>query len=564
MKKVDQNKLPLGWTVAPLKDVCEILDNLRQPINSSERAERIKNKPPSELYPYYGATGQVGLIDDFITDGEFVLIGEDAAPFFDKSKDVAYEIHGKTWVNNHAHILKSFFHNRFLKHYLNIFNYDGFVSGTTRLKLTKGSLEKIPVKVAPLNEQNRIVDKLDELFSELEKGKGQLHTSLVQLNVYRQSILKHAFEGKLSEEWRRKQKKLKTQSELVAEIKAYRKQQYEKLLKNYKAGKVKEKPKEPKDIAILKDSSNPDIQWALSRLGDIVETTSGGTPSRNNPNYFSGKIPWVKSGELKFNTILNTEENITKEAIENSSAKLFPKGTLLVALYGANVGKLAFLGIEAATNQAIAGIFEDPFYDLNFLYYYLVFRRTELLNQSTGGAQPNISQTILNNLPIPICTIEEQKEIVQQIDKLFSLNTEMEKTIEENLLKSDSLKQGLLQKAFEGKLVEQDPADEPASALLERIKEEREEYLKLEKERKKTEKPLHIKARKMAEELKRIIEILKESKEPVSAKTLWQLSTHKDDIDDFYAALKKHIESGEIIELPRKGKESFLKLADAK
>ena len=128
----------------------------------------------------------------------------------------------------------------------------------------------------------------------------------------------------------------------------------------------------------------------------------------------------------------------------------------------------------------------------------------------------------------------------------------------------EPLKQTLLQKAFEGKLVKQEPTDEPASVLLEKIKKEREEYMKAEKERKKTEKPLYIKSRKMAEELKQIIEILKESKEPVFAKTLWQSSTHKDDIDDFYAALKKHIESGEIIELPRKGKESFLKLVDSK
>lgn len=437
-------------------------------------------------------------------------------------------------------------------------------TGTTFKAISGDVVRNTHIPLPPLNEQSRIVDKLDELFSELEKGKEQLQTSLEQLKVYRQSILKHAFEGKLSEEWRKKQKKLKTPDELVAEIKEYRKQQYVEQLKEYKAGKTKVKPKQPKDIKIIAGTLSNYSGWVLSKLGDVFETTSGGTPSRNNPRYYSGNIPWVKSGELKYNTILDTEEKVSKEAIENSSAKLFPKGTLLVALYGATVGKLAFLGIEASTNQAVCGVFEEPYYDHKFLYYYLMFMRPELLNQSTGGAQPNISQTILSNLPVPLCSKEEQLVVVEQIDKLFSLNDEMEKTIEENLLKSNALKQGLLQKAFEGKLVEQDPTDEPASVLLERIKKEREEYLKAEKERKKAEKPLYIKSRKMAEELKRIIEILKESKEPVSAKTLWQSSTHKDDIDDFYAALKKHIEAGEIIELPRKGKESFLKLADAK
>jgi len=350
----------------------------------------------------------------------------------------------------------------------------------------------------------------------------------------------------------------------VAEIKAYRKQQYEKQLKEYNISKTKIKPKDPKDIVVLKDSNNPDIQWALLRLGDVFETTSGGTPRRNNPNYYTGNIPWVKSGELKYNTILTTEERITINAIENSSAKLFPKGTLLVALYGATVGKLAFLGIEAATNQAVCGIFEEPYYSLNFLYYYLMFRRPELLKQSTGGAQPNISQTILNNLPIPLCTIEEQKEIVQQIELLFSLNEEMEKSVEENLLKSESLKQGILQKAFEGKLVDQYPEDEPASMLLHRIKEDREAFLKAEVERKKIDKPIYIKINKMAEEFKSILALLRESKEPISAKTLWQSSIHKDDIDEFYAELKKHIEKGEVIELPREGKETFLQLIEAK
>ena len=116
--------------------------------------------------------------------------------------------------------------------------------------------------------------------------------------------------------------------------------------------------------------------WIVAKLGDIFFTTSGGTPSRRNSNYYAGNIPWVKSGELEKGIIYDTEERITEDAIKNSSAKIFPKGTLLIALYGATIGKLAFLGIEASTNQAICGIFENKNINSRFLYNYLLFRST--------------------------------------------------------------------------------------------------------------------------------------------------------------------------------------------
>ena len=138
------------------------------------------------------------------------------------------------------------------------------------------------------------------------------------------------------------------------------------------------------------------------RLGDVFKTTSGGTPSRKVPEYYKGKIPWVKSGELESNVIVDTEEKISEEAIKRSSAKVFPKGTLLIALYGATIGKLARLGIDAATNKAICGIFEHEGHDLNYLYWYLFHKRRDLIKAGIGGAQPNISQTILKNLELPL------------------------------------------------------------------------------------------------------------------------------------------------------------------
>ena len=118
------------WETIPLADCAEILDSQRIPLNSEQRAARTEGKSQQELYPYYGATGQVGFIDDFIFEGEHLLIGEDGAPFFDKSKNVAYLVNGKFWVNNHAHILKAksdLTTNKYLTYYLNRFNYKGYV-----------------------------------------------------------------------------------------------------------------------------------------------------------------------------------------------------------------------------------------------------------------------------------------------------------------------------------------------------------------------------------------------------------------------------------------------------
>jgi type I restriction enzyme, S subunit len=128
--------LPDGWHLLELENCVDILDNWRKPINAGEREKRISGKDASKLFPYYGATGKVGLIDDYLLDEEVVLLGEDGAPFLDFGKDKAYIVRGKSWVNNHAHVLKArdgILTNLFLMHYLNYFDYHGYVTGTTRL-----------------------------------------------------------------------------------------------------------------------------------------------------------------------------------------------------------------------------------------------------------------------------------------------------------------------------------------------------------------------------------------------------------------------------------------------
>ena len=139
----ESGTLPAGWVNVHLSEVVSVLDNLPIPVNREERENRLKSGTGKPLYQYYGATGPVGLIDDYIYDGEYVLLGEDAAPFLDRTKPKAYISRGKFWVNNHAHVLQAFpsiIDNRYILHALNVFNYQHYVSGTTRLKLTQQSL----------------------------------------------------------------------------------------------------------------------------------------------------------------------------------------------------------------------------------------------------------------------------------------------------------------------------------------------------------------------------------------------------------------------------------------
>ncbi|MDE0448110.1 MAG: restriction endonuclease subunit S [Spirochaetaceae bacterium] len=177
-----------GWLRASLTEVCEILDHRRVPVNNRERDRRVAGVRAEDLYPYYGSTGQVGVIDDFIFDGEHILLGEDGAPFLDPLKNKAYLVTGRFWVNNHAHILRAEISNKYVCHYLNVVNYSYHVTGTTRLKLTKRSLGSISIPIPSMAEQLRIVAKIEELFSELDIGIESLkEASTSMLEKYNRS-----------------------------------------------------------------------------------------------------------------------------------------------------------------------------------------------------------------------------------------------------------------------------------------------------------------------------------------------------------------------------------------
>ncbi len=163
-------------------------------------------------------------------------------------------------------------------------------------------------------------------------------------------------------------------------------------------------------------------EWVWTTIGQVADTTSGGTPSRKHPEYYTdGIIPWIKSGELRDGLITQVEESITEEALRKSSAKIFPQGTPVVALYGATVGKTGILGIDAATNQAVCAIFAlEKAFTAKFMTYWLQLQRSNLIEMSSGGAQPNISQGIVRAYHFPLAPLPEQHRIVDAIETQFT------------------------------------------------------------------------------------------------------------------------------------------------
>ena len=209
--------------------------------------------------------------------------------------------------------------------------------------------------------------------------------------------------------------------------------------------------------------------WVWTTLGYIGVWQAGGTPSRSNKSYYGGNIPWLKTGDLNDGLITNIPESITEEAVANSSAKINPTGSVLIAMYGATIGKLGILTFPATTNQACCACVEYFAITQYYLFYFLLSHRDVFIAKGGGGAQPNISKEIIVNTAIPLPPLAEQERIVTEIERWFALIDQIEQSQSDLQIVIKHTKSKILDLAIHGKLVPQDPNDEPASELLKRI-----------------------------------------------------------------------------------------------
>lgn len=399
------------WTYL-LEGFAECKDKYRKPVNAKERESR------EGIVPYYGATGQVGWIDDYLTNEHLVLVGEDGAPFFELLKDKAYTIEGKAWINNHVHIVKSFYGvkgNEYLKHYLNIFNYNGYVNGTTRLKLTQSRLREIPLPLPPLLEQQRIVERIESLFSKLDEAKEKIQMSLDSFETRKSAILYQAFSGELTKKWR-----------------------------------------EENGISL--------DDWEEIVLKDTLQNMTSKRPSGEYFYYID--IDSIDNHKQKVREPKMLE---TSKAPSRASRETLENDTLfsMVRPYLKNI---AFIDRSLSGCIASTGFYvcrpNDKIYPK---YLYLLLCSSDTINYTMkfmkGDNSPSIRKADLENMPVNLPSILEQKEIVHILDTIFDKEQDTQELIE-LIEKVDLMKKSILARAFIGELGTNLPEEESAIELL--------------------------------------------------------------------------------------------------
>lgn len=352
-------------------------------------------------------------------------------------------------------------------YWLKTIDFKNLTHATTLPSLQLSKVHEISVPISPLIEQNRIVAKIEELFIRLDAGVEALKKVKAQLKRYRQAVLKWAFEGKLTQEWREAHKgEIEPASALLERIKEQRKKDVE--------GKHKELlPSETSGLPGLPEG------WVWTRLeldSDLI--TKGESPNWQGFNYVDNGIPFVRSENVLWGSIdLSHVAKIPEEFHKKLKRSQLKPNDVLINLVGASIGRCGIFSSdgEANINQAVALVRVNEALIPSYLMNLLLSPRMqkEIQESKVETARPNISLKDLRLFTIPLPSPSEQQKIVEEIENRLSIADNMEKVAEQSLKQSERLRQSILKRAFEGGLVPQDPTDEPAEKLLDRIKEEK-------------------------------------------------------------------------------------------
>lgn len=374
-----------GFTNVFLADVLDLKNGKSRPKNIGQ-------------YPVYGGNGILGYADDFNVDGETVIIGRVGAYC-----GATYYENRPCWISDNALYAKAIGENsnKFFYYLLKSKNLNQFAGGSSHPLLTQGGLNEMELIIPDFSSQRRIAEILSSIDDKIENNLATNQT----LEEIARTLFKEWFVNF-----------------------------------NY-----------PNADGNLKHSEFGEIpeSWEVGTLGDIYKTTSGGTPSRSKAEYYeNGTIGWVKSKELNNSFIIDTEEKITENALKNSSAKLLPKHSVLIAMYGATVGEIGITTKEFTCNQAICSFLPNDNYPFSFIYNFLLHSKQDIIGRAVGSAQQNISQQVLLQFKLVI----PPSELVQEYHRIvFPLFQKIQDNIEENESLRD-LRDCLLPKLMSGEI----------------------------------------------------------------------------------------------------------------
>jgi len=424
-------------------------------------------------FPVYGSSGVVGQHDDFLVNGPCLVVGRKGGVgevWLSKSKCWPIDTTYFTRVNNDCLSISFLF---FLLKSLRLGQYD---KSTAIPGLNRNDAYNILIGLPPLAEQHRIVDKIEELFSDLDDGIASLKKAQQQLKVYRQAVLKWAFEGKLTAQWREEQQrqgKLESAETLLEQIKAERDQRYQ--------GKY-QKALMPEFILL------PHVpeEWSLVTLDQLSLLITSG--SRGWAKYYSNSGDFfIRAQDINTDSLrLDRIAYVNPLKVSEGQRTRVQLGDLLITMTGANVTKSALVSIDfkkpAYVNQHVGLVRLSKLINSKFIYYWIISSqngRAQLMKSAYGAGKPGLNLTNLKEVIIVLPSLQEQNKIVEEIESRLSICDSLEATITENLQRAEALRQSILKQAFEGKLVPQDPNDEPASVLLERIRQTRNQHKQL-------------------------------------------------------------------------------------
>jgi type I restriction enzyme S subunit len=437
---VNEPKAPKGWSVEPLAKCVDVLDSRRIPVNSKERASRIGS------VPYYGAAGQAGWIDDYLFDEELVLLGEDGAPFLDKSKPIAYIVDGKSWVNNHAHVLRArhgVTSNRYIKHYLDLFDFTEYVQGSTRDKLTQGAMNTIPVVLAPYPLQDVLVRLIDRVAEKRTSSSIRLASARRAIDRFRQAVLTVACSGRLTADWRGHHPDSRS-----IHLDVVRQRRRRQLGRRFR---------EPHPNFHVEVVDLP-ATWEISALGLLLSEIKYGTSKRSE--YGAQGVPVLRIPNVSGKRLdIMDLKTAALDPSEAESLSLRLDDLLMIRSNGSVelVGKTLPV-TEEAIGMAYAGYLmrlrtDDEALDSRYLALVLASpqlrRQIEIPARSTSGVN-NINTQEVRGLVIPLPPIDEQREIVHRATKMFQLADDLLARIHAAARCVDRSSQAVLARAFRG------------------------------------------------------------------------------------------------------------------